>query len=429
MKERLINLLWLLLDQGGRVLSSFLITILIVNHLGAENYGVLSLSLAIMTAVGAIVSLGMDPILFKCFISKVHNEKELIETSCYLRLSVSIFLILTITLLNVFSEGLYVDILNILAIGFLFDSFSSFKDYFAASLKNKFYTYSTLLSLLAQLLLTYILVQNEVSVIYFAFAYLLAKIIQATSLYVCYFNLKHKVIWPRLNKQLAKSLLRSSFPMMLAASIGLLYSLQDQFFIKYFLNEYELGLYAVGIKMILVLIVLPTLISNVFYPSLVSKFHQENNDAYIKQLESIYAVFFILGFVAFIFMFFASEFIISTLFSEEFLGSVEVMKIYSFLLLLTFFQSINNKILILHNLEAIIFKRALLALTINAVLNCLLIPRYGITGAAYSTIISEFFVVLSYALMKETRFIFMNQVKAVLLVNLFKSDLIRNLKA
>jgi O-antigen/teichoic acid export membrane protein len=105
------------------------------------------------------------------------------------------------------------------------------------------------------------------------------------------------------------------------------------------------------------------------------------------------------------------------------------MKIYSFLLLLAFFQSINNKILILHNLESIIFKRALLALTINAVLNYLLIPRYGIIGAAYSTIISELFVVFSYVLMAETRFIFMNQVKAVLLVNLFKSDLIRNLKA
>ncbi len=429
MKERLINLLWLLIEQGGRVLSSLLITILIVNHLGPEKYGVLSLSLAIMTALGAIVALGMDPVLFKRFISKEHNEKELIETSCYLRLAISLFVIFTITLLNIFFEELYIGILNILAIGFLFDSFLSFKDYFAANLKNKFYTYSTLLSLLTQLVLTYILVVKEVGVLYFAFAYLLAKIIQAISLYVCYFSIKHKAIWPRLNKQLAKSLLRSSFPMMLAASIGLLYSLQDQFFIKYFLSEYELGLYSVGIKMILVLIVLPTLISNVFYPSLVSKFHQKNRELYIKQLESIYAIFFVLGFVAFISMFFASDLIISTLFSDEFSSSVEVMKIYSLLLILTFFQSINNKILILHDLETVIFKRALLALTINALLNCLLIPRYGIIGAAYSTIISELFVVLSYVLMRETRFIFMNQVKAVLLINLFKSDLIRNLKA
>ena len=429
MKERLINLLWLLIDQGGRVLSAFLITILTVNHLGPEKYGALSLSLAILTALGALVALGMDAILFKRFISKENNEKELIETSCFLRLAIAVVVIIIITLLNVLSDELYVDILNVLVVGFLFDSFLSFKDYFAAHLKNKFYTYSTLLSLLAQLLLTYALVEKEVNVFYFSFAYLLTKVIQATSLYVCYFNFKREIIWPRLNKALAKDLLRSSFPMMLAASIGLLYSLQDQFFIKYFLNEYELGLYAVGIKMILVFIVLPTLISNVFYPSLVSKFHHENNNAYVKQLESIYTVFFMLGLVMFLCLFFASEFIISTLFSDEFLSSVEVMKVYSLLLILSFFQSINNKILILHNLERVIFKRALFALTINAVLNFFFIPRYGIIGAAYSTVISELFVVLSYAFMAETRFIFMNQVKAVLFINLFKSDLVKNLKA
>jgi len=429
MRERLINLLWLLIDQGGRVLSTFLITILIVNHLGPEKYGVLSLSLAIVTAVGAIVALGMDAILFKRFISKENDEKELIETSCFLRLAISGVVIISITLLNILSDELYINILNVLVIGFLFDSFLSFKDYFGANLKNKYYTYSTLLSLLTQLLLTYVLVAQEVNVFYFSFAYLLAKIIQATSLYVCYFNEKRMVIWPKLNKTLAKDLLNSSFPMMLAASIGLLYSLQDQFFIKYFLNEYELGLYAVGIKMILVFIILPTLVSNVFYPSLVSKFHQKKRNAYMLQLESLYVLFFVLGFCMFLFLFFASEFIISTLFSSEFSSSVEVMKVYSLLLILSFFQSINNKILILHNLEKIIFKRALLALTINAVLNFFLIPRYGIIGAAYSTVISELVVVLSYALMAETRFIFMNQLKAVLLINLFKSDLVKNLKA
>ena len=292
MKERLINLLWLLIDQGGRLLSTFLITILTVNHLGPEKYGVLSLSLAILTVLSALVALGMDAILFKRFISKENNGKELIETSCFLRLVMAVVVIILITLLNVLSDELYIDILNVLVVGFLFDSFLSFKDYFAAHLRNKFYSYSTLLSLLSQLLLTYVLVDKDVNVFYLSFAYLLAKVIQATSLYVFYFNLKCETIWPKLHKVLAKDLLRSSFPMMLAASIGLLYSLQDQFFIKYFLNDYELGLYTVGIKMIIVFIVLPTLISNIFYPSLVSKFHHENNRAYIKQLDSIYAVFF-----------------------------------------------------------------------------------------------------------------------------------------
>ena len=429
MKERLINLLWLLIEQGGRVLSTFLITILIVNHSGAEKYGGFALSLAIFTALGAIVALGMDAILFKRFISNENNETELIETSCFLRLILAVTVVISVSLLNIYTDVLFVEILNVLVIGFLFDSFLSFKDYFAANLRNKFYTYSTLLSLLLQLLLTYVLVEQSVDVFYFSFAYLLAKVIQAVSLYAFYFNEKHTAIRPRLNKKLAKDLLKSSFPMMLAASIGLLYSLQDQFFIKYLLNEHELGIYAVGVKMILVFIILPTLVSNVFYPSLVNKFHQESSKAYTKQLESIYVLFFILGVGMCILLYSCSELIIGALFSSEFSGSVDIMKVYSLLLILSFFQSINNKVLILHGFEKIIFKRALFALAINAVLNFTLIPKYGIIGAAYSTVLSELFVVLSYAFMPETRFVFINQLKAVLLINLFKSDLVKNLKA
>lgn len=429
MKERLINLFWLLLEQGGRVLSTFLITILIVNYAGADKYGSFTLSLAIFTALGAIVALGMDAILFKRFISNENNEIELIETSCFLRLILAVTVVISVSLINIYSDELFIEILNVLVIGFLFDSLLSFKDYFAANLRNKLYTYSTILSLLLQLLITYILVEQTVDIFYFSYAYLLAKVIQAVSLYAFYYNDKHIVIRPKLNKKLAKDLLKSSFPMMLAATIGLLYSLQDQLFIKYLLNEHELGIYAVGVKMILVFIILPTLVSNVFYPSLVNKFQQKESSAYTKQLESIYVLFFVLGVGMCILLYSCSDLIIQALFSSEFSRSTDIMKVYSLLLILSFFQSINNKVLILHGLEKVIFKRALFALTINAVLNFTLIPKYGIIGAAYSTVISELFVVLSYAFKHETRFIFINQLKAVLLINLFRQDLVKNLKA
>ena len=429
MRERIINLLWLFIEQGGRILSSFMITILIVNHLGAEQFGVLSLSLASLTALGPIVGLGMDAILFKRFISKENIEKELIETSCFMRLIVASIVIISTSILNLISDEVFIQVLNILVIGFIFDSFLVFKDYFSANLKNRFYTYSTLLSLVIQLLVIYLMIENNASVVILAFAYVIAKLIQSGCLYLSYHNEKGIVTVPKFRKSLAKDLLISSFPMMLAASIGLLYSLQDQFFIKMFLDEHELGIYAVGIKLVVILVVLPTMISNVFYPSLVSKYNQKCKGLYEKQLESIYLIFFMLGIVIFTFLYLSADFIIELLFNEEFVRSSDVMKVYSALLILSFFQSINNKILILNNLQHVIFKRALMALTINALLNMIFIPKYGILGAAYSTVISELFVVFSYILRADTRFIFMYQLKAILLINLFKPGLVKSLKS
>ena len=429
MKNRIFNLLWLFLEQGGKVLSSIFITLLVVNHLGPEDFGLLSLGLTSITFLGAFVGLGLDPILFKRFISKENNEKELLETSQFLRLSISVSVILLVSVVNIIIDTAIIDVINILVFGFLFDSFLSFKDYFSAILKNKYYTYSTFISLIIQAVIIFFLIKGGAGLNLLACAYVSTKLIQSLVLYICYIKEFKVIVYPNLNIALAKDLLINSYPMLLATSIGLLYSLQDQFFINHFLNTYELGIYAVGIKFVLVLIIVPTLMSNVFYPSLVSKFSKGESESYSEQLKSIYLLFFLFGCVAFIVTYLLSDTVITLLFSDEFSDSSEIMQIYSALLILSFFQSLNNKILILNNLQKHIFKRAIFALVTNGVLNYYLIPMYGIKGAAYSTVISEFLVILSYSFRADTRFIFVYQLESLLLFRIFRSSFIKGLKS
>ncbi|MBY7809390.1 flippase [Vibrio fluvialis] len=429
MKEKIINLFWLCLEQGGRILSSFLITVLIVKHLGVEQFGSFSLALAILTTLGPLVGLGFDSILFKKFISKEDDTTSLLQVSCFLRLVVAVLVIIVCTAINFLSSEPYLYVLNILVLGFIFDSFLAFKDYFLANLKNKFYTYSTLVSSVIQLVIVYLLVNDNASIGYFAWSYVIAKAIQSIVLFGAFYKVQGLVISPRWKKSLSLNLLKTSYPMMFAASIGLLYSLQDQYFIKYFLGEYELGLYAVGIKFVLILVVLPTLISNVFYPSLVSKYHAGKYVEYNNQLQAMYLLFFILGLILYSFLYFSSEMIVIKLFGDEFKDSVLIMQIYSLLLVVSFFQSLNNKVLILNDLQSVIFKRATFALIINAVLNFILIPKFGIKGAAYSTVMSEILVLISYSFRKDTRFIFYHQIKAIFFLNILKKDVMRSIKS
>ncbi|MBY7851288.1 flippase [Vibrio fluvialis] len=429
MKEKIINLFWLCLEQGGRILSSFLITVLIVKHLGVEQFGSFSLALAILTTLGPLVGLGFDSILFKKFISKEDDTTSLLQVSCFLRLVVAVLVIIVCTAINFLSSEPYLYVLNILVLGFIFDSFLAFKDYFLANLKNKFYTYSTLVSSVIQLVIVYLLVNDNASIGYFAWSYVIAKAIQSIVLFGAFYKVQGLVISPRWKKSLSLNLLKTSYPMMFAASIGLLYSLQDQYFIKYFLGEYELGLYAVGIKFVLILVVLPTLISNVFYPSLVSKYHAGKYVEYKNQLQAMYLLFFILGLILYSFLYFSSEMIVIKLFGDEFKDSVLIMQIYSLLLVVSFFQSLNNKVLILNDLQSVIFKRATFALIINAVLNFILIPKFGIKGAAYSTVMSEILVLISYSFRKDTRFIFYHQIKAIFFLNILKKDVMRSIKS
>ncbi|WP_218670753.1 hypothetical protein, partial [Salmonella enterica] len=81
---------------------------------------------------------------FKKFISEEDDTTSLLQVSCFLRLVVAALVIIVCTVINFISSEPYLYVLNILVLGFIFDSFLAFKDYFLANLKNKFYTYSTL---------------------------------------------------------------------------------------------------------------------------------------------------------------------------------------------------------------------------------------------------------------------------------------------
>ena len=79
---------------------------------------------------------------------------------------------------------------------------------------------------------------------------------------------------------------------------------------------------------------------------------------------------------------------------------------------MAFFQSLNNKILILFDKQKLIMQRVLLSLIFNLLFNLYLINKVGIIGAAYATVLSEFLILISYSLNKSTRNIFIFQIKA-----------------
>ena len=74
------------------------------------------------------------------------------------------------------------------------------------------------------------------------------------------------------------------------------------------------------------------------------------------------------------------------------------------------------------NLQKLMLGRNILGLGVNVVFNILLIPLYGIKGAAIATVLTEMIVMLSYGLNNQTRYIMWLQLKTfVYPVVLFKS--------
>jgi polysaccharide transporter, PST family len=74
--------------------------------------------------------------------------------------------------------------------------------------------------------------------------------------------------------------------------------------------------------------------------------------------------------------------------------------------LFVFFGYVANKVLLIENLSKLILFKEVLGAIINISLNILLIPTYGLMGAAIATLISySIAFVFSLILFKRTRFL------------------------
>jgi PST family polysaccharide transporter len=83
-----------------------------------------------------------------------------------------------------------------------------------------------------------------------------------------------------------------------------------------------------------------------------------------------------------------SEIIVALVFGTEFTPSVSVLRIYIWSLTGSSLLILINHYLILKNFQKMIIGISLCGVILNVILNIILIPRYGIEGAAWATFFS-----------------------------------------
>ena len=111
-----------------------------------------------------------------------------------------------------------------------------------------------------------------------------------------------------------------------------------------------------------------------------------------------------------------SDFLISSLYGVEYKDAIPVLKIYIWATVFVSIGIVSSKWFILENLNKITLYRCIIGVIVNILLNFWLIPIFGIAGAAFSTVISQFIQsYFSNIFFSRTRKIFVLQTKALFL--------------
>lgn len=393
--------------------------IIVARYFGPEIYGLFSLALVILGLFISVSSLGLSEGLLR-FIPVYRGRNDQNRIRYFIKLSSKIFLILGIISaalmfllsefisINIFHNELLIPFIQIFSIlipiSLLLNLFLSI---IRAYEKISAYSFifnilQNIAKLLAIILLIFIGIKSNAVI----FSYIIAIAIMLIASYLyCRYKLVEvfgKYILNGKAKSLArKELFSYSIPLMFAAVTTLLFYWVDSLSIGYFKTAADVGFYNVAVPIAMLFYLTPEIFMQLFFP-LINKEYSKGNTKLINDLsKQIGKWIFIINLPALIIMLFFPGVIINILFGKEYLVAETALRI---LAVGAFFNSLST---ISYNLVSMAGKSKLLLSNIisfsilNLILNIILVPKYGINGAAIATSIS--YLLMSIVLFAESK--------------------------
>jgi len=182
---------------------------------------------------------------------------------------------------------------------------------------------------------------------------------------------------------------------MMVALAAFIYTRTDQVMLKYLVGNEAVGNYAVAIKVSELFYFIPLLITQSLFPKIV-EMKQKSEKEYFYFLEKIYKLLVWSSIPIALGLFIFSDFIVSTLYGEQYKQASEVLSILAFAIIFNAIGTITTKVLYVEHYERKYLYRSILGMFVNIGLNFYFIPIYGIQGAAISTMITLFIIYYIY---------------------------------
>ncbi|MBD3843217.1 MAG: flippase, partial [Campylobacterales bacterium] len=186
---------------------------------------------------------------------------------------------------------------------------------------------------------------------------------------------------------IAKQLLKDSWPLIFSAIVVMIYMRIDQIMIKEMLGEYEVGIYSAAVRLSEAFYFIPMLITASLFPAILNAKNQ-SDELYKQRLQRLYTFMVWMAIAIALPMTFLSDWLILLLFGQAYQEAGQVLMIHIWASIFVFLGVASGKWFITENLQRFTLINTSVGAILNVGLNLIFIPKFGIVGAAYATVIS-----------------------------------------
>lgn len=200
--------------------------------------------------------------------------------------------------------------------------------------------------------------------------------------------------------------LRAGFPFLLIGMFFVLENQLDVIFLSRLRNEHQVGLYGAANTVISALLLIPLAFQTAIFP-VMSRLYTTAPDVLGRLYDQSFKYLLLAGLPIAVGVTALASDIVTLAFGEQFGPSTIVLQILVWSLFLIFLNVPNARLLVVSDRQRVIAMFLLTSLTINVILNLLLIPLWGAAGSAVARVISTsalFLVILTFVFRRVYRF-------------------------
>lgn len=397
------NLSALLVSEMLTRVMMLVFTIILARTYGKEQFGIYALALSIGGLFEIFFNMGLNTV----FMQRVVGEKKSLqeELSVFLPLRILLSLASYVCFIAfIFLMGKSEATLESLALGGLYYTIASIVGFLWACFDAKQQMQYTAGIKLFQYIIIF-----GLGMFFLSFGYPISSIVGA---YVVSITLAgiltaiiiHKYfskIKPYFETKKWREIIYKGWPIALSGAFVFVYNYLDTIIISLNQGEQAVGLYQVSYKIIGTLFILSSIINQAYFPSLIETHHQEKEKLlhiFDKALKSVFfwSVPISIGGVM------LAERIILFIFGPEYAEATIVFRILIWNCIIYFASSAMTSLLYALGKQRDTLKVFFIGALVNTILNLFIIPRYGIEGAAITTLAAESAVLIGiYLLVKK----------------------------
>lgn len=417
---------FLLFQNIFTMLLSALVTGVVARHFGTEKYGVFNYVLSITGLFSGIAAIGMNHIVIKDLTQQPENENKILGTSFWLRVIVAIMLtIVSEIVVIILSKGekIYAIIGAFLSAMMLFNCLEVIDYYAKAKIRVKYIAISKIVSFSIISVCKILVVVYNLGLEYYACMYLIEAIIYAFLLIISYKKMHNKENISKwiFDKEYAKKLLSKCWYFAISAIMVTIYLKIDQVMLGSLVQDKsQVGIYSAAVRIADMWVFVPIAIITTIKPIIIG-YKGKQEEQYRKNLQRLYDICSIVGIVFAIGITIFSKLIIYILYGAEFLEASKILYIIIWGIWIGELGNIHYVWMVCENKEKYSLFYSMSGSITNIILNSILIPKYGMIGAAIATLFSQIIAnVFSFSIFKESRELSKYALKAIFFIEPIK---------